>query len=81
MQGMIERIILDNLVDDIELTPAVVLLGARQVGKTTLAKELSARIPSIYLDLESPKDVLALTDPEKFFHENADRLIILDEIH
>jgi len=78
---MIDRIILEKLIDDIELTPAVVLLGARQVGKTTLAKELSARMPSIYLDLESPKDVVALTDPEKFFHENADRLIILDEIH
>lgn len=78
---MIERVILEKLVDDIELTPAVVLLGARQVGKTTLAKKLSARMPSIYLDLESPQDVVTLTDPEKFFHENADRLIILDEIH
>ncbi len=77
---MIERIIFEKLVDDIAFTPAVVLLGARQVGKTTLAKQLSARMPSIYLDLESPKDVVTLTDPENFFHENADKLIILDEI-
>jgi len=81
IQGMIERIIFEKLIDDIELTPAVVLLGARQVGKTTLAKELSARMPSIYLDLESPKDMVTLTDPENFFYENTKRLIILDEIH
>lgn len=78
---MIERIIFKDLIDDIDLTPAVVLLGARQVGKTTLAKALSARMPSIYLDLESPKDIASLTDPEQFLQEHADRLIILDEIH
>ena len=33
--------------------PAVVLLGARQVGKSTLAKELLKKHPgALYLDLE-----------------------------
>jgi predicted AAA+ superfamily ATPase len=33
-------------------SPAVVLLGPRQVGKTTLALEIGATRPSLYLDLE-----------------------------
>ena len=34
------------------LSPAVAILGARQIGKTTLAKQISAEFPdSIYLDL------------------------------
>ncbi|MDE2738019.1 MAG: AAA family ATPase [Paracoccaceae bacterium] len=36
--------------------PAVVLLGARQVGKTTLSKYLARNLDSIYLDLEDTED-------------------------
>ncbi len=43
--------------------PAVVLLGARQVGKTTLAKAIARDLKSIYLDLEAPEDLLKLSDP------------------
>jgi hypothetical protein len=35
----------------------VVLLGARQVGKTTLAKTIANDLNSIYLDLEAPQDL------------------------
>jgi predicted AAA+ superfamily ATPase len=38
MQGMIERKIAKKLRATIAQVPAVALLGARQVGKTTLAK-------------------------------------------
>jgi hypothetical protein len=60
--------------------PAVVLLGARQVGKTTLAKTISKDIDSIYLDLEAPEDLLKLSDPASFLSAHADKLVILDEI-
>jgi len=46
--------------------PAVVLLGARQVGKTTLAKTIAKNIDSMYLDLEAPEDLLKLSDPGGF---------------
>jgi predicted AAA+ superfamily ATPase len=41
MQGMIDRKITNKLRATIAQVPAVVILGARQVGKTTLAKTLS----------------------------------------
>lgn len=60
--------------------PAVALLGARQVGKTTLAKTIAKGRDAIYLDLEAPEDLLKLSDPSSFFHAHNDKLIILDEI-
>ena len=53
---MIKRRIHDKLVESIDHSPAVGLLGPRQVGKTTLALEMGATRPSLYLDLESPTD-------------------------
>ena len=41
-------------------TPAVLLLGPRQVGKTTLARKIASEsAQAIYLDLERPADRLA----------------------
>ncbi|MEI8039094.1 MAG: ATP-binding protein [Verrucomicrobiota bacterium] len=60
--------------------PVVVLLGARQVGKTTLAKQCAAQRGGIYLDLESQRDLVKLSDPEDYLSQREDRLVILDEI-
>ena len=45
--------------------PVVAILGARQVGKTTLAKQLAAarRGPTHWYDLENPVDLARLADP------------------
>ena len=45
--------------------PVVTLLGARQVGKTTLAREITRRRkgPTHVFDLESSADVARLSDP------------------
>lgn len=59
---------------------AVVLLGPRQVGKTTLALDLSKRQPSVYLDLERDTDRQVLTEPDLYLDEQAGRLVILDEV-
>ncbi|MBK8956404.1 MAG: ATP-binding protein [Saprospiraceae bacterium] len=61
--------------------PAVALLGPRQVGKTTLALEISKHQPSIYLDLENPVDLLKAHHLEDLVFNNPETLIILDEIH
>lgn len=61
--------------------PAVLLLGPRQVGKTTLARQLAARHPgSVFLDLESSADRARLAEPELFFARHRERLVILDEV-
>ena len=64
---MLKRQITQKLQTTIAQVPAVALLGARQVGKTTLAKTIAESIASIYLDLEAPEDLLKLSDPRQFF--------------
>lgn len=61
--------------------PAVVLLGPRQSGKTTLALEVARRTGAIYLDLESERDRAGLAEPELYLEHYSGRLVILDEIH
>ena len=62
-------------------SPAVAILGPRQIGKTTLARALLETHPNaLYLDLESPQDRAALGDGPLFLQAHADRLIILDEV-
>lgn len=77
---MITRLIIKRLNDAINQVPAVALLGPRQAGKTTLAKTIARNKDSLYLDLESPEDLLKLRDPISFFNKNNEKLIILDEI-
>lgn len=61
--------------------PAVVLLGPRQVGKTTLALEIAEMMDSVYLDLESTADRAKLSDVELYLKDHEDRLVIFDEVH
>ena len=63
----------------VEHSPVTALLGPRQCGKTTLAKEFGKSRGSHYFDLESTADLNALQDPELMLGE-LDGLIILDEI-
>lgn len=61
--------------------PVVAILGARQVGKTTLARALVAHRPgpSTVFDLEDPTDVARLGDPVLAL-ERLRGLVVLDEI-
>lgn len=61
-------------------TPAVVIVGPRQVGKTTLALEIAGERGSVYLDLESEPDRARLAEPQLYFADHADELVVLDEI-
>jgi len=78
---MIDRRIFAELIDRLDASPAVALLGPRQVGKTTLAQMVGETRPSIYLDLESDADRNKLTEPELYLEGHADNLVILDEVH
>jgi predicted AAA+ superfamily ATPase len=62
--------------------PSVAILGSRQVGKTTLAKEILAQLDkeSIYLDLENPADNAVFDHPFEFIHTVQNKTIVIDEI-
>jgi hypothetical protein len=62
-------------------TPAVVLLGPRQAGKTTLALAIAAELDALYLDLESEQDRAKLDEPELYLAGHLDKLVVLDEVH
>jgi uncharacterized protein len=74
------RRVLAEVTDALSRQAAVVLVGPRQVGKTTLALEVAKTRPSIYLDLESPKDRAKLADPTLYLSSREDELVVLDEI-
>lgn len=62
-------------------TPAVALLGARQVGKTTLARHLVQELNgAIYLDLERTSDLRKLEDAEAYLQAQVGHLTVLDEV-
>jgi predicted AAA+ superfamily ATPase len=57
-----------------------VLTGPRQVGKTTLALEIAEGQRAMYLDLESESDRARVAEPELYFADHGDELLVLDEI-
>ncbi|HRN55027.1 MAG TPA: ATP-binding protein [Agriterribacter sp.] len=79
---MIARLLQHEITALLKGNPAVAILGARQVGKTTLAKEIGRiyKKPSLYLDLENPVDVRKLEDPYTFLMSNKEKCLIIDEI-
>jgi len=62
-------------------TPIVAIIGARQVGKTTLARDIARQYDGqiTSFDLEDPDDLARLTEP-KLALQNQTGLIIIDEI-
>lgn len=78
---MLNRLLYTKLSDALAQSPAVALLGPRQVGKTTLALEVGKNHDALYLDLESEQDRAKLAQPELYLADHQDKLVILDEIH
>jgi predicted AAA+ superfamily ATPase len=72
-----------NIIKKLINNPSVAILGPRQVGKTTIAKEIAKEInkKAIYLDLESLEDFRKISqDTENYLTFYKDHLIILDEV-
>ncbi len=79
---MIKRKAEKKLTQAIAYFPVIGIIGPRQVGKTTLAKIIRKDLlkPSVYIDLENPRDLVKLSDPNLFFEHNSDKCVFLDEI-
>ena len=82
-KGMIPRRQAITVSARLKATSTVVLLGARQVGKTTLARAIAdERGPAaLYLDLERVADRRRLEDADHFLRAQAGKLVVIDEIH
>lgn len=77
------RSITEPLINALQQVPVVVLLGPRQVGKTTLALSLSNEAlgkNSSYLDVELPSDRNKLADAEAYLMRFDNQLLIIDEV-
>ncbi|MDP9011830.1 MAG: ATP-binding protein [Pseudomonadota bacterium] len=80
MQGMLNRPqLLARLRAGLRTGPAVLLLGPRQCGKTTLARQMAGESQSTYFDLENPIDVARLSEPMTAL-ESLRGLILIDEV-
>lgn len=77
---MIPRRLEIKIQEALTYSSSVVLLGPRQVGKTTIALNIAETIPSVYLDLEDRMQLDQVSDIVTFHEKNADKLIILDEV-
>jgi len=76
----IERSILADFQEIMKIFPAAGLIGPRQVGKTTVAKQVAEAEDHLYLDLENAGERDKLKDPVFFLSQFADRCVILDEV-
>ncbi len=63
----------------LEVAPVVALLGARQVGKTTLARQVAEAGEHRWFDLEDPDDRARLAEP-KLALQGLRGLVVLDEV-
>ena len=81
-QSIIRRELLEAIKIRLNESPVVALLGARQVGKTTLAEQIAANWlgPSVVFDLEKPaiREAMA-TAPEALLSQQTG-LVIIDEV-
>ena len=81
MNSQFPRTLLQTATDQLAFSPAIVLLGPRQVGKTTLAKTIAAGYPgAVSLDLQLASDREKLINGSGFLQAHRDRLVVLDEV-
>lgn len=75
-------ILLQRVQQELRDRPVVAILGARQVGKTTLARQLASQTtnPTKLFDLELQTARRALSSTPEFVLRNSSGLVIIDEI-
>ena len=79
---MIKREVAQIVLENLHHFPITGIIGPRQVGKTTLAKSITAGLgkPFIHLDLELDGDLQRLSEAETFLRFHQDKLVVIDEI-
>ena len=60
-------------------TPCVVVTGARQIGKSTLAQRLTTKFSSHFYDLEKSRDLQAMQNAHDELDRHKGKLVVIDE--
>ena len=68
-----------SILKGLEQSPGVALLGPRQCGKTTLAREVAQQLGGRIFDLENPEDAAAMENPMLAL-QSLNGLVVLDEV-
>ncbi len=80
MAMLVERLeLLDRIRKSLKRSPVVALIGPRQCGKTTLARNLAGTPAGGYFDLERPTDLARLDQPTTAL-ERLRGLVVIDEV-
>ena len=77
---MITRNHLERLTQALDAQAGVVLLGPRQVGKTTLAQDIAETRDAVYLDMERNADRQILEEPDLYLDDQMGKLVVIDEV-
>lgn len=79
---MLKRAIQDLIEKRLHQFPAIAILGPRQVGKTTLAKQLKKNSQDnfVYIDIENPLDESKLADAYTYLSRHEESTVIVDEV-
>ncbi len=82
MEQIIRNHLLSEISRRLKNSPVVAILGARQVGKTTLARQLIEKqdVPVTYFDLERASDRDALSGRAQELLDQLEGLVIIDEV-
>jgi uncharacterized protein len=80
IHGYIKRLAEASLERNLTRSPAVAILGPRQCGKSTLAREFLRNSDAVLVDLENRMDRNKLVEPELFLEAHRHQLVCLDEI-
>lgn len=79
---MKRAIYLEQIRNHLRVQPICAILGARQVGKTTLARQFAEIFEGTveFFDLENPMHLASLENPFLTLSNYVDRLVVIDEI-
>ena len=81
LRDFVKRRLESDICKRMDIFPAVLILGSRQCGKSTLVKMLAVgKKDFLYLDLQNTADLNKLSEPRLFFEANKHAVICLDEI-
>ncbi|HJB62525.1 MAG TPA: ATP-binding protein [Candidatus Microbacterium pullistercoris] len=78
---LVPRLVFSRVVEALGDTRIVVIQGARQVGKSTLSRQVLAERPGVAVTLDDPSSLdFARADPTGFVEQAPEGLLVIDEL-